>query len=160
LSPSGDHVRVAGFMTAAVGPKLLEEALVEAVFGTIGYSLADHFAGEVEVGEDLRQGKGAPVGGELLVDVLDAGFVGDREAGAAAAMRLISKKRSSCQRVRWVRWSLTDQPSRSGRAICSSLRPAIASSTRSRTASISRRSWSRVVPILMIVAPMLALKAK
>src|SRR5207249_10394914 len=72
-------------MTGAVGAKLLEEALVEAVFGTIGYSLADHFAGEVEVGEDLRQGKGAPVGGELLVDVLDAGFVGDREAGAAAA---------------------------------------------------------------------------
>src|SRR5439155_17682751 len=37
-----------------------------------------------EVGEDLGEREGAAVGGELLVDVLDAGFVSYREAGAAA----------------------------------------------------------------------------
>ena len=85
LAPCGDHLCVADFVAGAVGAKLFVEAEVEAVLGAVGDGLPDHFAREFEVGEDLVEGKRAAVGGELLVDVLDAGFVCDRKAGAAAA---------------------------------------------------------------------------
>src|SRR5437773_1650850 len=85
LSPGGDHFRVRGVVAGAVRAEFLEEARVEAVFGAVGERLADHFAGEIEVSEDLSEGKMAPIGGELLVDVLDTCLVRRREAGAAAA---------------------------------------------------------------------------